>query len=68
MWKDSADVEKHVQFLESIYGAGSASGPAARAPEPALRIVSKFDRERGAAEKELADEKKETAPTTEDKK
>lgn len=46
MWKDSADVEKHVQFLESIYGAGSSVGVAPRA-EPALKIVSKFDRERG---------------------
>ena len=43
MWKDANDVEKHVQFLESIYGS-TATAAAPRA-EPALKIISKFERE-----------------------
>ena len=47
LWKDAQDAEKHVQFLESIYGAGTATPSAPRA-EPALKIQSKFDRQQAA--------------------
>ena len=43
MWKDSEDKEKHLEFLESIYGP-STTGTAHAAREPELRILSKFDR------------------------
>jgi hypothetical protein len=59
MWKDKEDAEKHVQFLESIYGA-TTSSPAVRAPEPALKIMSKFDR---AAEAASAQSQSATAAT-----
>ncbi len=64
MWKDKQDVEKHVQFLESIYGPNTSS-PAVRAPEPALKIMSKFDRAAEAASAHAAAAAPPASTTTE---
>ena len=51
MWKDSSDKEKHVGFLESIYGP---IAPPAHRAEPQLTILSKFDRQEIEARKDQA--------------
>lgn len=50
LWKCTDDPERHLEFIESMYSGGSTGGGgAARAPEPQLKILSKFDRRDNAS-------------------
>ena len=64
MWKDSNDKEKHLEFLESIYGPVQAPHHKA---EPQLKIMSKFDRQEIEA-KEKTREKQEEEKEEEEEK